>query len=160
MLFEFATYIAHDMIQPGMLLVTSEFHVGAEWVSTSLTAYLIGGILLQWLLGPLSDKYGRRPVMLAGVLFYRLLRDDALGRFDRAVRRPAFFRGASLCFIGAVYAAIQEAFDEARSVRIMALMANVALLAPLAGRWRAPRFLPWATGAPCSGYSPFLPPWR
>ena len=49
-LFEFATYIAHDMIQPGMLIVTSEFSVGPEWVSTSLTAYLIGGVVLQWLL--------------------------------------------------------------------------------------------------------------
>lgn len=68
-LFEFATYIAHDMIQPGMLLVTQEFRVGPEWVSSSLTAYLIGGIVLQWLLGPLSDKLGRRPVMLTGVAF-------------------------------------------------------------------------------------------
>ncbi|MGE1104316.1 MFS transporter, partial [Peribacillus simplex] len=69
-LFEFATYIAHDMIQPGMLIVTSEFSVGPEWVSTSLTAYLIGGVVLQWLLGPLSDKFGRRPVMLFGILFF------------------------------------------------------------------------------------------
>lgn len=69
-LFEFATYIAHNMIQPGMLLVTSEFSVGPEWVSTSLTAYLMGGVVLQWLLGPLSDKYGRRPVLLFGILFF------------------------------------------------------------------------------------------
>ena len=47
-LFEFATYIAHDMIQPGMLLVTEEFGAGPEWVSASLTAYLIGGMMLQW----------------------------------------------------------------------------------------------------------------
>ncbi len=68
-LFEFATYLAHDMIQPGMLRVTQAFHVGPEWVATSLTAYLMGGMLLQWLLGPLSDKLGRRPVLLTGVAF-------------------------------------------------------------------------------------------
>lgn len=79
-LFEFATYIAHDMIQPGMLLVTQEFKVGPEWVSTSLTAYLAGGIMLQWLLGPLSDRIGRRPVLLSGVaFFYALVCGDALG---------------------------------------------------------------------------------
>ncbi|GLR07330.1 multidrug transporter MdfA [Mixta theicola] len=142
-LFEFATYIAHDMIQPGMLLVTREFHVGAEWVSTSLSAYLIGGIVLQWLTGPLSDKYGRRPVMLAGVLLFIIC--CALMHWISSIEQFValrFLQGLSLCFIGAVgYAAIQEAFDEARSVRIMALMANVALLAPLVGPLAGAAFL-------------------
>lgn len=134
-LFEFATYIAHDMIQPGMLIVTSEFSVGPEWVSTSLTAYLIGGVVLQWLLGPLSDKLGRRPVMLFGILFFAVacMLMHWVSSIEEFVSLR-FIQGISLCFIGAVgYAAIQEAFDEALAVRMMALMANVALLAPLAG---------------------------
>lgn len=134
-LFEFATYIAHDMIQPGMLLVTDEFAVGPEWVSTSLTAYLIGGITLQWLLGPLSDKYGRRPVMLSGILFFILacIVTNWVSNIEQFVALR-FLQGISLCFIGAVgYAAVQEAFEEALAVRMMALMANVALLAPLVG---------------------------
>lgn len=142
-LFEFATYIAHDMIQPGMLLVTQEFNVGPEWVSASLTAYLIGGIVLQWLLGPLSDKLGRRPVMLAGVAFFVLtcIATHWVQSIEQFIL-VRFLQGISLCFIGAVgYAAIQEAFDEALSVRIMALMANVALLAPLAGPLAGAAFL-------------------
>ncbi|QKJ87483.1 MFS transporter [Paramixta manurensis] len=142
-LFEFATYIAHDMIQPGMLLVTGEFNVGPEWVSASLTAYLIGGIVLQWLLGPLSDKYGRRPILLFGVLFFILA--CAITPFVQSIEQfitLRFMQGISLCFIGAVgYAAVQEAFDETLSVRIMALMANVALLAPLAGPLAGAAFL-------------------
>jgi len=134
-LFEFATYIAHDMIQPGMLIVTTEFDVGPEWVSTSLTAYLIGGVVLQWLLGPLSDKFGRRAVMLSGILFFAAacILTHWVSSIEEFVSLR-FVQGISLCFIGAVgYAAIQEAFDEALAVRMMALMANVALLAPLAG---------------------------
>lgn len=134
-LYEFATYIAHDMIQPGMLLVTEEFSVGPEWVSTSLTAYLLGGIVLQWLLGPLSDKYGRRPVLLFGILFFAAacILTTRVASIEQFVALR-FVQGISLCFIGAVsYAAVQEAFDEALAVRVMALMANVALLAPLAG---------------------------
>lgn len=134
-LFEFATYIAHDMIQPGMLQVTTEFKVGPEWVSTSLTAYLMGGVVLQWLLGPLSDKYGRRPVLLLGIVFFAAacLLTNWVQTIEQFVALR-FMQGISLCFIGAVgYAAIQEAFEEALAVRMMALMANVALLAPLAG---------------------------
>lgn len=142
-LFEFATYIAHDMIQPGMLLVTREFNVGPGWVSASLTAYLIGGIVLQWLLGPLSDKVGRRPVMLAGVAFFMVIcfAMPAVQNIEQFILMR-FLQGISLCFIGAVgYAAIQEAFDEALSVKMMALMANIALLAPLAGPLAGAAFL-------------------
>ncbi|CCG87502.1 MFS transporter [Erwinia piriflorinigrans] len=142
-LFEFATYIAHDMIQPGMLLVTEEFQVSPEWVSASLTAYLIGGITLQWLLGPLSDKLGRRPVLLSGVAFFMLtcLATHWVQSIEQFILLR-FLQGTSLCFIGAVgYAAIQEAFNEALSVRIMALMANVALIAPLAGPLAGAAFL-------------------
>ncbi|EIQ25487.1 multidrug transporter MdfA domain protein [Shigella flexneri K-315] len=65
-LYEFSTYIGNDMIQPGMLAVVEQYQAGIDWVPTSMTAYLAGGMFLQWLLGPLSDRIGRRPVMLAG----------------------------------------------------------------------------------------------
>lgn len=69
-LFEFAVYMANVMIQPGMMAVVESFNASHEWVPTSMTAYLAGGMVLQWLLGPLSDRRGRRPVMLAGVILF------------------------------------------------------------------------------------------
>ncbi|CNE28334.1 MFS transporter [Yersinia nurmii] len=134
-LFEFAAYIANDMIQPGMLAVVADFNASIEWVPTSMTAYLAGGMFLQWLLGPLSDRRGRRPVMLAGVAFFvvtclAILLVNTIEQFI-AMR---FLQGIGLCFIGAVgYATIQESFEEAVCIKITALMANVALIAPLLG---------------------------
>ncbi|WP_447867930.1 MdfA family multidrug efflux MFS transporter [Rahnella bonaserana] len=145
-LFEFATYIAHDMIQPGMLQVISDFSASADWVSTSLTAYLCGGILLQWLLGPLSDRLGRRPVLLAGVAFFTVT--CLLTVFTQSIEQfilMRFLQGMSLCFIGAVgYAAIQEAFSETLSVKLMALMANITLIAPLLGPLAGAAFIHYA----------------
>jgi MFS transporter, DHA1 family, multidrug/chloramphenicol efflux transport protein len=134
-LFEFAAYIANDMIQPGMLAVVADFNASIEWVPTSMTAYLAGGMFLQWLLGPLSDRRGRRPVMLFGVAFFvvtclAILLVNSIEQFI-AMR---FLQGIGLCFIGAVgYATIQESFEEAVCIKITALMANVALIAPLLG---------------------------
>jgi len=149
-LFEFATYIGNDMIQPGMLAVVANFNAGEEWVPTSMTAYLAGGMFLQWLLGPLSDRRGRRPVMLAGVGFFiitclAILFTQTIEQF-MVVR---FLQGISLCFIGAVgYAAIQESFEEAVCIKITAMMANVALIAPLLGPLAGAalvQFAPWQT---------------
>lgn len=149
-LFEFAAYIANDMIQPGMLAVVADFNASVEWVPTSMTAYLAGGMFLQWLLGPLSDRRGRRPVMLAGVAFFvvtclTILLVNTIEQFI-AMR---FLQGIGLCFIGAVgYATIQESFEEAVCIKITALMANVALIAPLLGPLAGAALIhvaPWQT---------------
>lgn len=134
-LYEFSTYIGNDMIQPGMLAVVQEFQVGNEWVPTSMTAYLAGGMFLQWLLGPLSDRIGRRPVMLTGVVWFIVTcTATLLAQTIEQFTLLRFLQGISLCFIGAVgYAAIQESFEEAVCIKITALMANVALIAPLLG---------------------------
>ena len=134
-LYEFSTYIGNDMIQPGMLSVVEEFQVGNEWVPTSMTAYLAGGMFLQGLLGPLSDRIGRRPVMLTGVVWFIVTcLATLLAQTIEQFTLLRFLQGISLCFIGAVgYAAIQESFEEAMCIKITALMANVALIAPLLG---------------------------
>ena len=134
-LYEFSTYIGNDMIQPGMLTVVEQYQAGVEWVPTSMTAYLAGGMFLQWLLGPLSDRIGRRPVMLAGVLWFMVTcLATLLAQNIEQFTALRFLQGISLCFIGAVgYAAIQESFEEAVCIKITALMANVALIAPLLG---------------------------
>ena len=47
-LYEFSTYIGNDMIQPGMLAVVEQYQAGIDWVPTSMTAYLAGGMFLCW----------------------------------------------------------------------------------------------------------------
>lgn len=134
-LYEFSTYIGNDMIQPGMLTVVEQFQAGTEWVPTSMTAYLAGGMFLQWLLGPLSDRVGRRPVLLGGVVWFIITcLATLLAQNIEQFTLLRFLQGIGLCFIGAVgYAAIQESFEEAVCIKITALMANVALIAPLLG---------------------------
>ena len=134
-LYEFSTYIANDMILPGMLHVTQEFNASSAWVPTSMTAFLLGGASLQWLLGPLSDRIGRRPVMLSGVVWFVLMCCGALvaANIEQFILLRVL-QGMGMCFLVAVgYAAIQEAFVEKTAIKVTAMMANVAMLAPLIG---------------------------
>ncbi|MCH9755953.1 MAG: MFS transporter [Gammaproteobacteria bacterium] len=134
-LYEFLTYISNDMIMPGMLQVVKSFNAPETAVARSLMLYILGGSTLQIILGPLSDHYGRRPVMIAGgwvfLVFTILLAcSGSINQFLAG----RFFQGMGLCFITVVgYATIQEIFEEMEVVRLMAIMANVSILAPLLG---------------------------
>lgn len=134
-LYEFLTYIANDMIMPGMIRVVHAFNSDESAVATSLTAYVLGGASLQLLLGPLSDRFGRRPVMLAGAtlfLFFTLFIAASQSMNQFLVAR--FFEGMGLCFIGVIgYATLQEIFAEMDAIRLVAVLSNVATLAPLLG---------------------------
>lgn len=134
-LYEFLTYIANDMIMPGMIQVVKSFNAPDSAVASSLTSYVLGGASLQLFLGPISDRYGRRPVMMTGVCLFFLCTvfitfSNSIDQFIYA----RFFQGMGLCFIGVIgYATLQEIFAETDAVKLIAIMANVSILAPLAG---------------------------
>lgn len=134
-LFEFSVYIGNDLVQPAMLAITKEFGVDSVWAPSSMSFYLLGGACVAWLMGPLSDRLGRKKVLLAGVIFFvitclLILLTHNIETF-LALR---FLQGFGLSVIAAVgYAAIQETFEERDAIKVMALMANISLLAPLLG---------------------------
>ncbi len=146
-LYEFLVYIANDMIMPGMLSVVNDFHADDSNIATSLTAYILGGASLQLLLGPLSDRFGRRPIMLIGSMLFSVftLLLPWVHTIDQFLI-ARFFEGMGLCYINVVgYALLQEIFSDEDAIRVIAVMANVAILAPLLGPLAGSVFLQYAT---------------
>lgn len=135
LLYEITTYVANDMIMPGMIYVAHSFHAPESSISLSLSAYILGGASLQLFLGPLSDYYGRRPVMLFGAGFFLICTilislSYSMDMFILA----RFLQGMGLCFISVIgYAALQEMFAEKEAVKLISLMGNISIIAPLAG---------------------------
>lgn len=134
-LYEFLTYIANDMIMPGMITVVNSFKGPESAIATSLTVYILGGASLQLFLGPLSDSYGRRPVMLIGaLLFFICTIFIACSMSIEQFLIARFLQGMGLCFIGVIgYATLQEIFAEMDAIRLISIMANVSTSAPLLG---------------------------
>ena len=134
-LFELLTYMGSDLIMPAMLTVTRQLNASPNHVPHAFNLYLIGGIFLQWLMGPLSDHFGRRRLLLIGCAVFALACAAAYYvQGMLAFNSLRLIQGMGLGFVIAVsYPALQEVFCEADAVKIMALLGNVALLSPLLG---------------------------
>ena len=144
-LFELLTYMASDMIMPAMLTVTHQLDASTSHVPYAFNLYLIGGVLLQWLIGPLSDHFGRRRLLLIGCAVFALA--CAVAFYVQSIlafNGLRLIQGIGLGFVIAVsYPALQEVFCEADAVKIMALLGNVALLSPLLGPLLGSLALEW-----------------
>ena len=134
-LYDFSAYLTTDLIQPGILHVVRDFNADVALAPASVSLYMAGGMALQWLLGPLSDRIGRRPVLLTGALIFTLACLATL--FTTSMTQfliTRFVQGTSICFIATVgYVTVQEAFEEKRSIRLMAVITSVVLVAPIVG---------------------------
>jgi len=59
-----------DMYLPGFAGIAGEFNTGIGAVGYTLTAYLAGICFGQLVYGPLTDRYGRKTPLLAGLAIY------------------------------------------------------------------------------------------
>lgn len=141
--YEFSVYIANDMIMPGMIQIVKEFGVSDSYIASSLTLFVLGGATLQIFLGPLSDRYGSRKIMLSGVFLFLLA--TVLNGLSRSIEEFMLFRflqGMGICFIGVIgYAKVQQMFEEKQAVKIISAMTTISIIAPLIGPLAGSLFL-------------------
>src|SRR3954452_4736090 len=57
-----------DMYLPAFPAMATEFGTSASAIQLTLTTFMVGLALGQLFIGPLSNRFGRRPLMLAGTL--------------------------------------------------------------------------------------------
>lgn len=66
------TALAVDMSLPSLPIITSTFQASPRSVQLTLSLFLVGYAGAQLFCGPLSDRYGRRRVLIAGLAIYTL----------------------------------------------------------------------------------------
>ena len=133
--------LALDMYLPALPTLQVEFGASAARVQHTVSAYLFGMGLGQLAFGPLTDRFGRKRPLLAGLGIFSLasagcalahsIDSFALLRFAQAL-------GGSAGMV-VIRAVIRDRFDAIQSARVLSLMMLVMgvapILAPLAGGW-------------------------
>lgn len=63
-------FLATDMYLPAFAAMQQDLNTSAASISASLSLFLAGFALGQLFWGPLSDRYGRKPVLLSGTAIF------------------------------------------------------------------------------------------
>lgn len=63
-------FLATDMYLPAFAAIQQDLNTEASAVSASLSLFLAGFAFAQLMWGPMSDRYGRKPVLLAGLSIF------------------------------------------------------------------------------------------
>ena len=132
-------YLAMDMYLPAFGAMGEHLQISASAVGASLSVFLAGFALGQLIWGPLSDRLGRKPILLAGLSLFVL---GCAGMFwvDSAAQLLAlrFIQAIGVCSAAVSWQALvidRYPADKAHRVfaSIMPLMSLSPALAPLLG---------------------------
>ncbi len=125
--------ISIDMYLPSLPTIGREYLASTGDVQLTLSAFFIGFALGQLFWGPLSDKFGRRPMLIAGVVLFIVT--SALCALSTSIEALTGFRALQALGGGAgtviARAVVRDRFDTDHGARVMSYMMLVTALAPL-----------------------------
>ena len=134
-------FLATDMYLPAFAAIQQDLNTSAASVSASLSLFLAGFAIGQLFWGPLSARYGRKPILLAGLAIFALgclgmlwVRDATLMLVLR------FVQAIGVCAAAVTWQAMETDYYPAQRTNrifatIMPLVGLSPALAPLLGSW-------------------------
>ncbi|MFZ2174530.1 MAG: multidrug effflux MFS transporter [Rhodococcus sp. (in: high G+C Gram-positive bacteria)] len=125
--------LAIDMYLPAFPAMAVEFGTSASAVQLTLTTFLVGLAIGQLVIGPLSDRYGRRPLLIAGTLLTALFSaTSALAPTIELLAVSRFvqgFAGAAGIVLGR--AVISDRARGAAAAKLFSLLIVINAVAPI-----------------------------
>lgn len=120
------------LLSPALPLIKMELNVSSEAVQQLLSVYMIALALGQLIYGPVSDRVGRRPVLLLGALLFSFAGIAAM--FSQSINQLIVLRtvqgfGAAAC-IAMGRAIVNDVFKREEAARQMSSISMVLSVVP------------------------------
>ena len=127
--------LSTDLYTPSLPHLQGVFNTDAGRVQLTMTLNLVAYALAQLFYGPLSDRVGRRPVLLAGMIGFAVASIAcAAASSIEGLITARMLQGVTACAEAVIgYAVIRELYDEAGAVRVLAAYGMAIALAPAVG---------------------------
>ena len=127
--------ISTDLYLPSLPSLARYFAVGVDDIQLTLSVFLIGLATAQLVYGPLSDRFGRRPVLLVGLVIYVAASFACMLSPSVPVLVVARFVQAVGACVGPVVgrAIVRDVYGREGAARVLAYMSAAMALAPAIG---------------------------
>jgi DHA1 family bicyclomycin/chloramphenicol resistance-like MFS transporter len=127
--------LSTDLYLASLPGLATRFTVSASTVQLTLSLFVAGFGLMQLVSGPMSDRYGRRPVVLGGLAIYVGATLACAAAPSMAVLVGArFVQAVGCCTVVVVARAIiRDAFDVAAGARALARASSILAIGPIVG---------------------------
>ncbi|MDB5796599.1 MAG: Bcr/CflA family drug resistance efflux transporter [Paucimonas sp.] len=127
--------LSTDLYLASLPSLASTFQASPSVVQLTLSLFVIGFGGAQLIIGPVSDRYGRRPVLLAGLSTYVLASLlCALAPSIELLIVARFLQAVGCCSAAMIARAlVRDAYDPAHSAKLLARASSWLALAPLLG---------------------------
>ncbi|MBY5945854.1 Bcr/CflA family multidrug efflux MFS transporter [Photobacterium rosenbergii] len=127
------TPLAIDMYLPAMPTIAKDLMVNPGLVQATLTAYTAGFAIGQLIHGPLADSYGRKPILIVGIILFAIAAVFCAVSGDIIeltwIRAAQGFAGAAAAVI--IQALVRDMFEREDFARMMSFITLVMTVAPL-----------------------------
>jgi len=135
-----------DLYLPSLPDIARQLHASTAQVQLTISAYLIGFAVGQIFYGPVSDRHGRKPVLLAAIALYCFasLACALSTSIEMLIVARAFQALGGSGGIVLTRAIVRDIYSGARAGRELSLIASVMALAPV--------FAPIAGGVVQTGF--------
>ena len=127
------TPLAIDMALPGFLFIETEYGLAPGRAAATISLFLVAFAVGPLVFGPLSDHFGRRPVLLLGLVLFTTggaVCFGSVGMNSLLAGRVLQGLGAGICSSVAI-AIVRDLFVGRRGRAILTLMTLVMGLAPI-----------------------------
>lgn len=127
--------ISTDLYLPSLPGIARHFGTDAAAVQATLSMFLLGFAGGQIIYGPLSDRYGRRPVLVSGVAVYlAATMACAIAESIEALIGARFFQALGACSgVVLVRAIVRDIYAPERAGSVLAYMGSAMAVAPMIG---------------------------
>lgn len=134
-LFEMSMYLVNDAYLPALPDIRITFATTVILTQLTITLMMLGNCSTQLILGPLCDRFGRRPILFTGgLIFIVATLVCAIAPTITVLLIARFIQGACVpSMLIAGYATIHESFEQHEAIKKLTWMGSVTILAPAFG---------------------------